>query len=174
MICPYCKFENIAGADTCESCHQDLTSLEDLGPKSEMEQSILETSVAHLGPKIPVIVTPETNVGDVITILQENHIGCVLVGSAGRIEGIFSERDALNKVAGRFKEVAPQPISRFMTPDPASLDANTPIAFALNEMSVGHFRHLPVTYQGKLEGIISIRDMLQFLSSKFPDLIPAS
>ena len=174
MLCPYCNFENIAGADTCEGCSQDLTSHEQLGPQSEMEQSILETSVAHLGPKIPLIVAPDTSVGDVITILQENHIGCVLVGSAERIEGIFSERDALNKVAGRFGEVAPQPISRFMTPDPETLDANTPIAFALNEMSVGHFRHLPITYQRKLEGVISIRDMLQFLSSKFPDLIRAS
>lgn len=174
MKCPYCSFENIIGADTCESCSQDLTSLENLGPKSEMEQSILKTSVANLGPKIPVIVSPEISVEHVITILKENHIGCVLVGSSDRIKGIFSERDALNKVASRFEDVAQQPISRFMTPDPETLDATTPIAFAINEMSVGHFRHLPVTYQGKLEGIISIRDMLQFLSSKFPDLIQAS
>ena len=174
MLCPYCSFENIAGADTCDGCSQDLTSHENLGPGSEMEQSILETSVANLGPKIPVIVSPEISVGDVITILQENHIGCVLVGSADRIVGIFSERDALNKVASHFEDVALQPISRFMTSDPETLDANTPIAFALNEMSVGHFRHLPVTYQGRLEGIISIRDMLQFLSSKYPELIQAA
>lgn len=174
MLCPYCGFENIVGADTCEGCSQDLTSLENHGPQSDMEQSILVTSLAHLGPKIPVIVSPTISVENVISILQENHIGCVLVGSSDRIVGIFSERDALNKVAGRFKEVAPQPISRFMTSDPETLDANTPIAFAINEMSVGHFRHLPVTYKGKLEGVISIRDMLQFLSSKFPDLIHAS
>lgn len=174
MKCPYCSFENVTGADTCESCGQDLTSLENHGPKSEMEQSLMETSVAHLGPKIPIIVPPETSIAEVITILKDNHVGCILVGTADGIEGIFSERDALNKVASQFEDAAPQPVSRFMTSDPETLDANTPIAFALNEMSVGHFRHLPVTYQGKLEGIISIRDMLQYLSSKFPDLVQAS
>ena len=174
MKCPYCSFENIPGAETCESCGQDLTSLENLGPKSEMEKSLLETSVALLGPKVPIIVAPDIPVSEVIATLRDNHVGCVLVGTSEQIEGIFSERDALNKVASQFEDAAAQPISRFMTPDPESLDANTPIAFALNEMSVGHFRHLPVTYQGKLEGVISIRDMLQFLSSKFPDLVKAS
>jgi len=151
-----------------------LTSLETVGPNTELGQSILDTSVAHLGPKLPFIVSPETPVSEVISSLRENHIGCVLIGSSEYIEGIFSERDALNKVASHYEEVADQPISRFMTSDPESLDATTPIAFALNEMSLGHFRHLPVTYQGKLEGVISIRDMLQFLSSKYPTLVQSA
>jgi CBS domain-containing protein len=173
MICPYCKYENIVGADTCENCSQDLTGHEQPHARSAMELDMMEASITKLGPKPPVIVSQETTVAEVIDKLREHHIGCVLVGSVDKVVGIFSERDALLRVANRYEDAAELPITHFMTVDPEQLDESAPIAFALNRMSVGHFRHLPVTRDGKLEGIISLRDILRFLSEWYPDLIPA-
>lgn len=173
MICPYCNYNNIEGADTCEHCAQDLTGLDQPHARSLLEANIMEESIAKLGPKPPVILPGETTVAEVVHQLSERHIGCVLVGSVDKVAGIFSERDALLRVAHQYEEVASKPISQFMTPDPEKLDVGSPIAFALNRMAVGDFRHLPITRDGRLEGIISLRDILRFMSEWYPDLIPA-
>lgn len=172
MNCPFCGYDNMTGAATCENCGQDLTDLDLLSPRSAIEASIMESSLAALKPKSPVMVPPEATVAEVIRILREHHIGCVLVGSNDRVVGIFSERDALTRLSDRYSESAPLPISQFMTANPEMLDLGAPIAFALDRMSTGGFRHLPITRHGRLQGIISTRDILRFLSESYPDLIP--
>ena len=118
------------------------------------------------------MIAPETPLADAIAILCERRIGCVLIGRDSELLGIFSERDALMRVADRYAEVASHPISEFMTSNPETLEATAPIAFALNRMSLGDFRHIPVTRDGKLESIVSLRDVLGLLSDWVPDLIP--
>jgi len=86
--------------------------------------------------------------------------------------GIFSERDVLLRIAHRFNQVATRPIAEFMTTDPVTLEADAPIAFALNKMSSGDYRHVPVTRGGHVVGVLSLRDVLRFLSEWYPDLIP--
>lgn len=172
MDCPFCKYDNMSGAATCDNCGQDLTDLDLPRPRSAMEASIMETSLSALRPKSPVIVPPEATVAEVIRILREHHIGCVLVGSEDEVVGIFSERDVLTRLADRYGERASLPISQFMTAQPEQLDLGAPIGFALDRMSIGSFRHLPITRHGRPEGIISTRDILRFLSESYPDLIP--
>ncbi|MDA0349506.1 MAG: CBS domain-containing protein [Verrucomicrobia bacterium] len=172
MICPYCHFSNITGADSCENCSQDLTSHEAPLSVSDVGKSIMENALSTLNPKTPIIIPPTTTVAEAVNLLRGKHIGCVLIGTADKIVGVFSERDVLIRVGEKYEESADQPVTRYMTIDPEQLDINTPIAFALNRMSVGHFRHLPVTSKGQLVGIISIRDILSFLSEWYPDLIP--
>jgi len=147
--------------------------LDDLNTRSAMEESIMETPLSELSTKSPVIVVPETTVAEVIGKFRKLSIGCVLVGSVEKVVGIFSERDVLMRLADRYEEASMLPISRFMTSDPEQLDVSAPIAFALDRMSVGGFRHFPVTRNGRLEGIISVRDILRFLSEWYPELIPA-
>jgi CBS domain-containing protein len=171
MICPSCGQDNIAGVDACENCLTDLSSLDVPQGDSPIEDSLLREPVSALGPKEAVIVPPETRVKDVIASLQKHNIGCVLIGTAEKVEGIFSERDALLKIADREKRVALRPISEFMTTSPEMLEVDTPLVFALNRMALGDFRHLPLTEKGQLRGIISLRDLLAFLEKWHPDLM---
>lgn len=171
MNCPYCNHWNIPGADTCENCRQDLAELDHPQASSKVEASMMESTLAKLNLKPTCIVTPDTKVGEVVAILQERKFGCALVGDVSNIVGIFSERDVLIRLADRYEESINLPISEFMTLNPEMLDINTPIAYALNRMSIGDFRHLPITKNGHLEGIISLRAMLSFLSEWYPDLI---
>jgi len=167
MICPYCGFSNIEGADHCERCGQALTDMHLPSPSSKVERSLLRDRVDVLNPKKPVTVSPDTPVSQVLQVLVENRIGCVIVTDAGRTVGIFSERDALLKVNTACGELADQPVSQFMTPNPQVLNSDAKIVFAVRAMSQGSYRHVPVVdYANRLTGIVSARDILRYLTAR--------
>jgi CBS domain-containing protein len=91
-------------------------------------------------------------------------IGCVMIVEDDRLLGIFSEYDALMKVNTEAAQMAARPISTVMTTDPVTLEATDKIAYALHKMHVGGYRHLPIMTNGKLSGVISIRDILNYLA----------
>ncbi len=82
--------------------------------------------------------------------------------------GIFSERDLLTKVGERYNEVKSRPVSDFMTADPETLGPDATVAFALNRMDVGDFRHIPIVREGRPESVVSVRDLLCYLSDRYP------
>jgi len=106
-------------------------------------------------------------VGEVLQLMVERRIGCVVVAEGDRAVGIFSERDALKKLNTQAAAMAQRPISEFMTPNPQSLVADAKIAFAVQRMDLGGYRHLPVVGRGsELVGIISARDILRHLTHR--------
>lgn len=150
----------------------DLRSLDEPQGATPLEESLIRESVSSLDPKKAVMVKPETSIRDAVETMVENNIGCVLVGDGGSVLGIFSERDLLVKLARRMPEAQDEPVRRYMTSNPEMLEASTPLAFALNRMSLGDFRHLPVTEGGRFQGIISLRDFLGLLFRWYPDVAP--
>ena len=171
MLCPDCGHDNIAGADLCADCGQDLTALDTPGKRSAIETSLTETPVAALTPKAPIFVGPDASVADAVACLKRERVGACLVGSPGGLLGIFSERDLLLRAAHRYDAVRDAPVTELMTAPVETVDAEAPVAYALNLMSVGDFRHLPVMRDGALAGVISLRDVLQFLSDTYPELV---
>ena len=170
MICPYCNHDNIRGDEVCAKCMMALTPMDEPQGETPLEESLIHESVASLDPKTAVMVAPDTSVREAVATMVANDIGCVLVGGGGAVRGIFSERDLLVKLARRMPEAQDDPVERYMTPNPEMLEGATPLAFALNRMSLGDFRHLPVTEKGRLRGIISLRDFLGLLFRWYPDL----
>jgi CBS domain-containing protein len=166
IVCPYCQAENIEGADLCEQCNASLADLSVRIPATRVEADLLRDRIERLWPKSPSTATPETPVGRVLSKMVDERIGCVMIVEGDRLVGIFSERDALMKIntdAPRLKE---RPVSQFMTPNPVTLEANDKIAFALHKMNVGGYRHIPILFGGKLVGVISIRDILRYLTER--------
>jgi CBS domain-containing protein len=166
IVCPYCDAENIEGTDTCVECEASLTQLSVRAPATSVEADLLRDRIERLWPKSPSTVTPTTPVGEVLKKMVDEAIGCVMVVDKGKLIGIFSERDALMKLntdAARFLD---RPISQFMSPDPVTLETNDKIAFALHKMNVGGYRHVPILFEGKLAGVISIRDILRYLTER--------
>jgi CBS domain-containing protein len=166
MICPYCQAENIDGADTCEACQQPLTDVGVRAPASKVEADLMRDRIEQLWPKVPATVPSSMPVGDVLKKMVDEVIGCVMVVDGGKLVGIFSERDALMKLNVDAPKLKAKPISQFMTPDPVTLETSDKIAFALHQMNVGHYRHLPIMFDGKLAGVISIRDILRYLTER--------
>jgi CBS domain-containing protein len=166
IICPYCEAENIEGADVCEQCNVALTDMSIRVPASSVEADLLRDRIERLWPKSPFTVSPEVPVGDVLTKMVDEAIGCVMVVQNGKLVGIFSERDALMKLNTDAAKLLTRPISQFMTPDPVTLETSDKIAYALHKMNVGGYRHIPILFEGKLAGVISVRDILRYLTER--------
>jgi len=168
MICPHCGHENIAGADVCDECLQSLVDHGVSPASSHVERRILENPVTALKPAPPVAVRPDQPLQEVLSLMVERRIGCVLVVERDEIVGIFSERDALMKIGDRAAQLSQEPIGDFMTPNPECVDADASIAFALHKMDVGGYRHLPVVdSRGRPTGVISVRNVLAFLTQEY-------
>lgn len=165
MDCPHCGFVNIEGADICDECQQPIHFLSEPVPKSHIERNLLRDRIRLLRPRSPVTVSPSTPCGDVLALLAEKSVGCVLVVDGEKLVGIFSERDALFRLNTEVAGLADRPISDFMTPNPETLKADDKIAYALHKMDVGGYRHIPLMgADGQVEGIISVRDILGYIT----------
>ena len=167
MICPHCGYENIAGADDCANCKQDLTYLDQpsVAAGSQIERMLMEEPVSVLEPATPISVSPDTPLHKVIQTLIDKKIGCVLVTDGPELVGVFTERDVLMNIAGREKELANDPIREWMTPNPESVEEDDSVAFAIHKMDIGGYRHLPVMNAGRPTGIISVRDLVRHLAT---------
>ncbi len=169
IICPYCSAENIEGADQCEECRQPLADLHLPTPATPVERSLLRDRVRSLlkEKKLPIAVPPSYPVGEALELMVAKGIGCVLVVEEGKLAGIFSERDALLKLNTEAPQLAARPVSEFMTPNPQSLEPNAKIAFAVHNMVLGGYRHLPVVdEEGRATSLISARDILTYLAKE--------
>jgi len=163
-ICPDCGYDNIEGEERCEKCEQPLVETVGPRPASEVERRILHDTIHRLAPREPVVVTPETPVGEVLKLLIDRHIGCAVVVAERKVAGIFTERDALVKLNVRAAELRGRPVSEFMTRSVETLDLGDRIAFALHKMDVGGYRHIPILHQGRVMGIISVRRILNYIT----------
>jgi CBS domain-containing protein len=166
VTCPYCGDENIDGADVCEQCQQSLEFLSKPKPGSDLERSLLTDRVSALAPRQPVVVDASTPVAQVLGMLIGHSIGCVVVvNGEDEIVGIFSERDALTKIGADAEACAQRPIADFMTAGPETIEYDAKIAFALSKMDIGGYRHMPVVAGGRIRSVISIRDILDYITA---------
>lgn len=164
MECPYCSYENIDGADQCGRCQADLMSMDRPGESSDLERTLLQTPLSEVSTQDYAVVAPSVSVRETLSRWSASGHHCAMVVENDHLVGVFTERDVLNKIAGNFESHADKPVSAFMSADPESLDQRVPIAFGLNRMMVGGYRHVPVLNRGALAGVVSVRDILAFLA----------
>lgn len=91
--------------------------------------------------------------------MAERHIGAVLVTANGRLEGIFTERDVLNRVVAPGKDPETVRIGEVMTRNPDTVSPDATALDTLIRMQTKGYRHLPVVDDGELVGIVSVRDL---------------
>lgn len=165
IICPLCNYENLDGADVCEQCESSLSELSNPTPHTREERHILKDRIFLLSPRRAITVSVNATVSEVLQTLVKQNVGCVVVMDADEVVGIFTERDALMRINVDAEELAEHPISDFMTPAPQTLEITDRIAFALQKMDVGGYRHIPILTDGRLTGVISLRDILTYIST---------
>jgi len=119
--------------------------------------------------KEPICVRPDTTVRRAIDEMNEHRVGCVLVEEGGRLAGVFTERDVLGKIVTGGIDMDRTRVAEVMTRDPECLTLDDGVAYALNKMSVGGFRHVPlVDDAGRPVGIVAMRDIVDFIVHLFP------
>jgi CBS domain-containing protein len=134
-------------------------------PARVLDQRMIREPIRFLEPRTPLSLPPSANVHDAVRMMREHRVGCLLVVEGARLVGIITERDLLLKVdtADRARSVG-----ELMTPDPEVLTLDHPIVYALNKMSVGGFRHVPlVDDTGHPVGIVSVKDIVDYIADFF-------
>ena len=161
MLCPVCRSDNFEGDDTCSHCGADLATSDTPQPAVEFHDTILGDHIDRLGLGSPTTVDPQMPVAEAIRQMHEADTDCLLVTEEGLLIGIFTDRDAVVKVAG--KRQTALDVRDFMTPDPVVLRHDDTIAVAIHKMAVGEFRHLPITDAGRPIGVVSAVDLFRHL-----------
>ena len=139
----------------------------------KFDAQLLSEPVTVLSTRLPLIFPKEASTSEAMRSMQAQHRGCVLVSengtSSSALTGIFTERDIMLRVINRGRNPAETPLSDVMTWDPEALKVDARIAWVLNVMSVGGFRHVPVVNgRGYPVAVISVRDVVEFLVQSFP------
>lgn len=137
------------------------------------DAKLLQEPLTLVPSRPPLVLDESATVKDAMQAMKRQHRGCVLITQDGTVRspltGIFTERDILLKIIDSGRNPATVPLKDVMTVDPESLPIDAKLAWALNMMSVGGFRHLPVTDHRRWPAfIISVRDIVEFLVESFP------
>jgi len=161
MHCPVCGHDNLTGAEVCDNCGADLAGHDVPQATTTFQGRLLGEHLDELGAPSPLTVGPDTPVDVAIALMHEAEADCVLVTIDDRLVGIFTDRDAVVKAAG--KRLDAFHVRDFMTPDPVVLRHDDPIAIAINKMAVGGFRHIPIVENGRPTGVVTARDVFRHL-----------
>lgn len=115
----------------------------------------------HKGGSI-LSVTPAAKVAEVVQILASRRIGAVLVvDETNHLQGILSERDIVRSLAEHGAATLELPAAQLMTSDVHTATPQTSIAEAMEMMTDGRFRHVPVVEDDRLVGLVSIGDVVK-------------
>jgi predicted transcriptional regulator len=167
MTCPSCGYDNIEGTDRCEEC---LTSLRHLDvPRAEATQglarSVMADDLSELEQEF-LGVTSETPAIDTVKRMRDARVGCALVIDEGKLVGIFTERDVLNKLTGKTALAPGTAVKELMSPNPEILHETESVATALSKMSLGRYRHIPVQKADGSFSVTSIKHVLKYIAKE--------
>ena len=107
-------------------------------------------------------VRPEATVAIAVEQLREWKVGALVVTTDGaNIDGILSERDIVRALGGPRRVLLDQTVSSIMTTELITCSPADRVEQLMVQMTDERIRHLPVTVDGKLRGIISIGDVVK-------------
>jgi CBS domain-containing protein len=111
-------------------------------------------------PARVVKVTPDQSVLEAIKILATENIGAAMVMNGDRLAGIMSERDYTRKVILKGREAETTKVEEIMTPNVVVVNPRTKARDCMAIMTEKNIRHLPVVDDGRVIGMVSIRDIV--------------
>lgn len=116
-----------------------------------MPEVVKEQAIVHL--------PGSATVRDATKVMSESHISALPVIEGGVLKGIFTERDVAKRVVAEGLNPDETVLSDVMTANPDTVAPDASASEALEKMQVNHYRHLPVVADGKVVGMVSIRDL---------------
>lgn len=108
-------------------------------------------------------IRPDTDVRHLCDKLKEMRVGALVVSEDGaRILGIVSERDVVRAIAAHGSDALDRGVTEIMTSDVVTCSPGDAIADLMIMMTENRVRHLPVTEDGKMVGLVSIGDVVKY------------
>ena len=132
--------------------------------------AVFNDTVGVLAPAEAVCLRETVTVSEAAQcMLQARQAAVLVVDAAGRLAGIFTERDLLTRVVGRGLDPKGTALSAVMTPNPEVLSLRDRVAYAVHCMSVAGYRTVPlVDDDRKPVGIVTVTDVIRWLANLFP------
>ena len=148
----------------------DLSAPEVLG---EAGGALATDIIAVLSPAEPICLSDTATVHEAVqTMLARRQAGVLVTDGAGRLTGIFTERDVLTRVVGKDLDARRTPLAAVMTGNPEALTARDRVAYAVHCMSVAGYRTIPlVDPEGRPIGIVTVSDVVRWLANLFPEAV---
>mgnify|MGYP003329054016 FL=1 len=149
-----------------EEWYEGLESDDD---EIEMSKAVkIQDPISSLGLDQPLVVELGTNMKNALNLLQQEKQNCLLIIKNESLSGILTERYILLKVTGKGFDLDLVTVDEFMTENPEVLSPEDPLAYALNKMHIGGFRHVPIVSDLiKPIGLISINDIISVIADYF-------
>lgn len=165
MLCPSCRFDNIEGEDYCKNCGHDLRNL-DIPDALRGNQSpdFIRRPLHEVPGESPGRVGLDDPAALAVKLMQQEGTGCILVMDGEDLKGIITAWDILHKVAGPNEDLNAVTCGQIMTVEPVLFREDDSIAVALNKMSVGEFRHIPLIRDGKVDRVITVTHVFRAIS----------
>ena len=136
----------------------------------DLELNLTTESVELASPLPPISVAPHTPIREVFQRLKGEGRGSILVCRDGALVGIFTERDALRLMARGGNLDAP--VESVMIRNPVTIDATATVAEAVEMMSSGGYRRLPIIdRQRRPVGVVQVSGIVHYLAEHFPKTI---
>jgi signal-transduction protein with cAMP-binding, CBS, and nucleotidyltransferase domain len=110
-------------------------------------------------------IGPNATVSDAIRLMDEKNVGALPVVDKKTLVGIVSERDYIRKAIVKERSAKETPVSDIMTKQVVTVSPSTSVTECMRIMTERRVRHLPVLEGTKLVGILSMRDVVNWLMS---------
>jgi CBS domain-containing protein len=131
-------------------------------PASRLEEAMPQRPIRDViaNKKPPLLLAAATTVHEAAKRMKRQGVGAAMIVDGERLVGIFTERDALQRVLAEGRDAKTTKVADVMTAEPRTISADRPIGLALLMMFEGGFRHVPVVDRGRPVGMVSARDAL--------------
>ena len=108
-------------------------------------------------------VRPDSSVTECVRMMEAEKIGALIVMDGESLAGIFTERDALNKVLAAGLDPGSTKVSDVMTRNPHCIEPTTTVGEAMKLVTQRRFRHMPIVKNGKVLAVVSSGDLTHWL-----------
>ena len=137
--------------------------------KKNADEAIhLNNPIESIALRKPVTVSGDTTIAACLELMREERIGCLLITDQDKLSGIFTERDIIRRIVGKNLAHEDIDVVDYMTTDPDTLTSDAPLAFALNYMVLGGYRHVPVVDdENHPLGCLSIKDVVKHIGDHY-------
>ncbi len=133
-------------------------------------RTLMITQVQDLPPRAHASVDVGDPMWKVVEAMKSKNRGAVLVEENGSLVGIFTERDLVSRLDHDDALWSHVLVKDVMTPHPTVVRPYESVAEAMRLLVQGRRRHLPIVDdKGKVLGLLSIRDILAYVASRFPE-----
>jgi len=130
-----------------------------------MTTSVAISTILHHKGNAVWTISPNATVFEAIRLLAQKNIGALPVVEGDKVIGIFSERDYTRKVALAGKTSQKTLVREIISTDVTSATPQQTVEDCMRLMTDKHIRHLPILEDGKMMGLVSIGDLVNWIIS---------